>query len=197
MADPRASIRSYLSVMPRQPRTTLAEGPLHVTSRGNRRQPIFLTDGDRRFFVALLGRVAMKMRWRLYAYCLLTNHYHLLLETSPSALSKGMQDLNADYAQCFNAVHGLDGHLFQGRFYAGCVETDGHLLELTRYIALNPVEAGLCRAPAEWAWSSYPALLGLRSAECFLEVDRVLSLLSPRRADARRILRRFVDDAGK
>jgi putative transposase len=180
--------------MPRQHRSTLPEGPLHVTSGGNRRQPLFLTDGDRRFFVALLDRVTTKMLWRVYGYCLLTNHYHLIVETSPSALSNGMQQLNAVYAQCFNAIHGLDGHLFQGRFYAGCVEADGHLLELTRYIALNPVEAGLCRAPAEWSWSSYPALLGLRAAEEFLEVDKVLSLFSPRRTDARRILRRFVGD---
>jgi REP element-mobilizing transposase RayT len=180
--------------MPRQPRTLLLEGPLHVTARGNRRQPIFLTDGDRRFFLTLLGHVAMKLGWRVYAYCLLTNHYHLLVETSPSALSKGMQHLNAVYAQCFNSVHQLDGHLFQGRFYAGCVEANGHLLELTRYMARNPVEAGLCRAPAEWAWSSYSALLGLRAAEVFLEVDKILSLFSPRRTDARLILRRFVDD---
>ncbi len=181
--------------MPRLPRTVLPEGPLHITSRGNRHQPIFLTDGDRRFFLALLDRVAKKMSWQVYGYCLLTNHYHVLVETSPSAVSVGMRHLNGVYAQCFNAIHGLDGHVFQGRFFAGCVEADGHLLELTRYMALNPVEAGLCRAPAEWAWSSYPALLGLRSAERFLEVDKVLSLFSPRRTDARRIMRRFVDDA--
>jgi REP-associated tyrosine transposase len=168
-----------------------------VTARGNRRQDIFLADGDRHFFLRLLDRVARKTAWRVYGYSLLVNHYHLLVETSPPALSAGMHQLNGIYAQCFNAVHDLDGHLFQGRFYAGSVEADGHLLELVRYIALNPVRAGLCRAPSEWAWSSYPSLLGLRPAERFLDADAILKLFSSRPEDARRILRRFVGDSAE
>ena len=155
---------------------------------------MFLTQGDRRFFLALLDRVTDSLDWRVYGYVLLENHYHLLVEAPPPALSRGMQRLNGIYAQSFNAAHHLNGHVFQGRFYAGRVETEGHLLVLTRYIALNPVRAGLCRTPSEWPWGSYQALLGHRGAEPFLNVDAVLNLFSPRRRDARRILRRFVED---
>jgi REP element-mobilizing transposase RayT len=181
--------------VPRQSRAALQSGPVHITSRGNRRQPVFLTEGDRRFFLALLDRVSNRFRWRVYGYALLDNHYHLLVETSPPELSLGMQRLNGRYAQSFNAIHGLDGHLFQGRYYAGQVEADGHLLELTRYIVLNPVRAGLCRKPSAWPWSSYPALLGHERAERFLDVEAVLGLFSPSRPVARRILSRFVDDS--
>jgi putative transposase len=180
--------------MPRKPRTHLAEGTYHVTSRGNRRQLIFLDDGDRRFFLALLDRVVRHLPWRLHGYCLLETHYHLVIEASVAHLSAGMWRLNGTYAQCFNSRHGLDGHLFQGRFYAGAVEADGHLLELTRYLALNPVRAGLCSGPAGWPWSSYAALAGLRTAEPFLRIDRVLRSFSADRGRAQEILRRFVAD---
>jgi putative transposase len=193
---PGLSHNAYAHPVPRPCRAALQDGPVHITSRGNRRQHIFLTECDRRFFLALLDRVSNRSRWRVYGYTLLDNHYHLLVETSLTELSLGMQRLNGTYAQTFNTVHGLDGHLFQGRFYAGRVEADGHLLELTRYIALNPVRAGLCRKPSEWLWGSYTALLGNQPAERFLDVEAVLGLFSPHEPRARRILSRFVGDGG-
>jgi putative transposase len=193
---PGRSHNAYAHPVPRPSRAALQDGPVHITSRGNRRQHIFLTEGDRRFFLALLDRVSKRSGWRVYGYTLLDNHYHLLVETSLTELSLGMQRLNGSYAQSFNAVHCLEGHLFQGRFYAGRVEADGHLLELTRYIALNPVRAGLCRKPSEWLWGSYAALVGHQRAERFLDVDAVLGLFSPHGPRARRILSRFVGDSG-
>jgi putative transposase len=183
--------------MARKARSDLADGTFHVTSRGNRRQLIFADDGDRRFFLALLDRVASQLPWHLHGYCLLETHYHLVVESSVAQLSAGMWRLNATYAQCFNSRHGLEGHLFQGRFYAGLVEGDGHLLELTRYLALNPVRAGLCSGPAAWRWSSYGAILGLRPPEAFLSVDRVLHMFSPDCSRAQEILRRFVAEGSK
>ena len=125
------------------------------------------------------------------------NHYHLVLETPEGDLSSGMQWLNGRYAQEFNHRHGFDGHLFQGRFYSGQVEDDGHLLELSRYLAWNPVQAGLCRHPREWLWGSYRAVAGFgRSpAPRFLDARRVRELFGPTSLAARSRFRTFVDDA--
>jgi putative transposase len=180
--------------MARVHRRTLPDGVFHITSRGNRQQEIFLGDGDRRLFLALFAGVARRERWTIYGYCLMDNHYHALIEASAGALSSGMQRLNGAYAQSFNTFHGYAGHLFQGRFYSGVVEADGHMLELTRYLALNPVRAGLTTSPVSWPWSSYPALVGRCATPAFLDAGRVLRLFSSRRESARAILERFVTD---
>ena len=181
--------------MSRKPRSELPDGTYHVTSRGNRRQTIFCDDGDRRFFHTVLSRVTAEFPWHLHAYCFLDTHYHLVVEASVSDLSAGMRRLNGRYAQCFNGRHGVEGHLFQDRYYAGVIEGDGHLLELTRYLALNPVRAGLCSQPSGWRWSSYAGLVGIRPVDSFVSVDRVLRLFSEDTERAQTIIRRFVLDA--
>jgi REP element-mobilizing transposase RayT len=180
--------------MARSPRLQVAGGIYHVTARGNRRQPIFGDAEDHLRFLWLLDALAVRRGWLGYAYCLMPNHYHLVFETPKADLSAGMHWLNFRYAQAFNDRHGVDGHLFQDRFYSVQVEGDWHLLELFRYLALNPVAARLCRYPGEWVWSSYGSVAGAGRARRFLAPGRVLGLFGrdPRRARAR--FREFVND---
>ena len=141
--------------MARPHREQIAGGMFHVTSRGNRRQSIYHDDDDRRQFLVLRDRVVRLCGWRMLAYCLMTNHFHLLIETRAPNLSAGMHRLNSAYAKYFNERHSVDGHLFDRRFGSRLVETDEHLDEALRYIAFNPVRAGLCADPREWRWSSF------------------------------------------
>ncbi len=141
--------------MPRAPRLQVAGGLYHVTSRGNRRQAIYHDDDDRHFFLALQNRTFQRFGWRLREYCLMTNHFHLLFDTPRADLAAGMHRLNSAYATHFNERHGFDGHLFDRRYGSRLVETEEHLLEVLRYIAFNPVKAGLCGHPREWRWSSF------------------------------------------
>lgn len=141
----------------------------HVTSRGNEKREVFRDDADRETWLGLLGRVVVVFSWRLHAYVLMGNHYHLVVETPIPSLSRGMRHLNGVYTQAFNRRHERVGHLFQGRFKAILVEKESHLLELLRYVVLNPVRAGLVRSPREWAWSSYRATAGEAQAPAWLE----------------------------
>jgi putative transposase len=163
-----------------------------VTSRGNRGHDIFVVDSDRLRFLALLESVCAKAEWTVHAYCLMPNHYHLVLELNGPALSGGLQRLNGVYAQTFNRLHRFVGHLFQGRFHSVLVETDPYLLELARYLPLNPVRARLCDDPVDWPWSSYRATLGISRPGPFLSVDRVLGLFAVDRLRARKAFRSFV-----
>jgi putative transposase len=165
----------------------------HVISRGNERGPIFVDDLDRADFLNLLGSVIRKEAFRLHAYCLLGNHYHFLLETPVGKLSRGMHSLNARYAQRFNARHERCGHVFEGRFKAIIVEKEGHLLELQRYIVLNPVRAGLVKRPEDWRWSSYRAMRGQIPAPSWLEVASTLRQFGQRVTQARRAFVQFVE----
>jgi len=133
----------------------------HVTTRGNAREPIFLDDADRDLFLRCLGEVVLWQRWLCHAYCLMTNHYHLLIETPEANLSRGMQRLNGRYSQRFNRQHQRVGHVLQGRFTSILVERESHLLELARYVVLNPVRAGMLDAPETYPWSSLRATIGL------------------------------------
>jgi putative transposase len=152
----RMTLRSRrLDCMPRPLRIQVAGGTYHVTSRGNRRQSIYHDDHDRRLFLAMRDLVVARCRWRLQAYCLMSNHFHLLIETPMPNLSAGVQRLKCNYAAYFNERHSLDGHLFEQRFGSRLVETEEHHLEALRYIAFNPVRAGLCEHPSEWPWSSF------------------------------------------
>ena len=166
----------------------------HVTSRGNERRDIFRDDDDREEFLSTLARTVAMFRWRLYAWVLMNNHYHLLLETPEPNLSRGMRQLNGIYTQRFNRRHGRSGHLMQGRFKGILVEKEAHLLELCRYVVLNPVRAGAARSARDWRWSSYRATAGLESAPEWLDADAVLSLLSSRRPLAEGRYREFVSD---
>jgi REP element-mobilizing transposase RayT len=127
----------------------------HITSRGNRRQAIYRDDLDRELFLRLFRGVAGRQRWKSQAHCLMTNHFHLVIETPTESLSKGMHQLKGVYARKFNERHILDGHLFEGRFRSSPVESEEHFEEVLRYIALNPVRAGLCEHPSDWPWSSF------------------------------------------
>ena len=146
----------------------------HVTSRGNARAPIFLGDPDRHLFLDTLGDVVEQHRWLCHAYCLMTNHYHLLLETPEANLSRGMRQLNGLYTQRFNRRHDRVGHIFQGRFKGILVERESHLLELARYVVLNPVRAGMVCAPEDYRWSSLRATLGLARAPAWLALRMLL-----------------------
>src|SRR5688500_9153546 len=155
----------------------------HVISRGNAKQDIFLDDGDRQQFLCALSDTAERLNWRILVYCLMTNHYHLCIETVEPTLARGMRDLNGRYAQGFNYRHERVGHLFQGRYKGILVDRPGYLLELARYIVLNPVRAGLSATATDWPWSSHRAALGLVKPIRRLAVE---SLLAQFEADAER-----------
>ncbi|MEY4561643.1 MAG: hypothetical protein RLZZ618_920 [Pseudomonadota bacterium] len=132
----------------------------HVTSRGDRREPIFEDDDDRRVLLGVLHEALERFDASMLAYCLMGNHYHFVLQTRRPNLSRVMRHINGVYTQLFNARHGKVGHLFQGRFKAILVDRDAYLLEVCRYVELNPVRARMVRTPGEWPWSSYRAHLG-------------------------------------
>ena len=137
----------------------------YITSRGNALDPIFFTDRDRERFLEVLGEIVERYEWLCHAHCLMTNHYHLLIETPDSNLSRGMRQLNGIYTQWINCEYGRSGHVFQGRFKSILVEKEAHLLELARYVVLNPawgmesyscpLRANMVGSPCEWPWSSY------------------------------------------
>ncbi len=164
----------------------------HLTARGNARQAVFLDDGDRAGFLELLGRVVERFRWRCHGYCLMGNHYHLLIETPEPNLARGMRQLNGVYTQAFNRAHGRAGHLFQGRYKAIVVEREAYLLELARYIVLNPVRAGMVAAAGAWPWSSYAASAGEARAPAWLSTGWLLEQFGGR--GARAAYRRFVGE---
>ena len=164
----------------------------HVTSRGNARESIFLNNGDRMRFLEILADVVDRFGWICHAYCLMTNHYHLLVETPDANLSRGMHLLNGVYTQWFNHRHGRVGHLLQGRFKAILVEKESHLLELVRYVVLNPVRAKMVRSVRDWPWSSYRATAGQMDAPEFLTIAWILSQFDPAPQRAAREYRRFV-----
>jgi REP element-mobilizing transposase RayT len=164
----------------------------HVTARGNRRQAIYEDDADRRLFLDVLGDVFEAFDWRCHAYCLMTNHYHLVVETPAGNLSRGMRQLNGVYTQKTNRRHRRSGHLFQGRYKAILVDADGYLLELARYVVLNPVRAGMVGDPGAWPWSSYRAMTGAAAAPTWLAADGLLARFASDRADAARRYQGFV-----
>jgi len=164
----------------------------HLTGRGNDRQKIFLSDADRELFLEILGHVVSRYGWICHAYCLMPNHYHQLIETPRANLSLGMRQLNGLYTQTFNRRHHRVGHLFQGRFKAILVEKESYLLELCRYIVLNPLRVKSRIDPAAWKWSSYRATAGLGPKPQFLTTDWVLGQFGQSRSIAQKKYRQFV-----
>jgi REP element-mobilizing transposase RayT len=146
----------------------------HVISRGNALSPVFLDDNDHRIFMEILGKTVRRYRWLCHAYCMMTNHYHLLVETPDANLSGGMHLINGTYTQRFNRNHNRIGHVFQGRFKSIIVEKESYLLELVRHIAYNPVRAGMVNDLKEYCWSSYQATAGLEKPPEFLHTGWVL-----------------------
>ncbi len=166
----------------------------HVISRGNSSQPIYGDDSDRLIFLDILERAFERYHLVCHAYCLMENHYHLLIETPEGNLSEGMRQINGVYTRRFNARHEKSGHLFQGRFKAKLVERESYLLEVNRYISLNPVRSGLVSDPAEYAWSSFPAMIGVQTAPGFLNREWILAQFDNSPDGAMRKYREFVYD---
>ena len=164
----------------------------HVTARGNARSAVFFDDGDRELFLVCLGEVVVHFGWLCHAYCLMDNHYHLLIETPEGNLSLGMRQLNGVYTQRFNRRHGRVGHLFQGRFKAIVVDRDSYLLELCRYVVLNPMRAAMVKHIEHYPWSSYPATMGLASCPGWLDTGWLLGQFGKRRTVAQRHYADFV-----
>ncbi len=142
----------------------------HVTARGNRRESIFDDDIDREKFLEINGQVIEDFNWICHAYCLMTNHYHLLIETTDGNLSKGMRQLNGILPRHLtsNRHHQRGGNLFQVRYKAILVDADAYLMELIRYVVLNPVRAVMVDHPRMWRWSSYNAMIGETPAPTWL-----------------------------
>jgi len=178
--------------MSRPLRIEFAGALYHVTSRGDGREDIFLDDGDRELFLDVLAEVSERFNWTVHSYCLMGNHYHLLLETPDGNLSKGMRQLNGVYTQRFNRKHKRVGHVFQGRYKAIIVQKETYLLELARYIVLNPVRARMVRSAKDWPWSSYRASAGLADCPSWLTTDWILSAFSAKRPEAIEHYRVFV-----
>jgi len=149
--------------VPRPLREQVEGGIYHLVSRGVRKLPIFTDDRDRERFLWLLQITADRYGWQVHAFCLMTNHFHLLITTPYPNVSAGMQYLNGRYCQWFNWRHGYEGHVVEKRFFSSLMETDEQLLTVARYIVLNPVRAGLCRTAADWRWSSYRATVAPRA----------------------------------
>lgn len=178
--------------MARPLRLEFAGALYHITSRGDGREDIFLHDGDRREFLVVLGEVCERFNWVVHAYCLMSNHYHLLLETPDGNLARGMRQLNGVYTQRFNRTHNRVGHVFQGRYKAILVEKDSYLLELARYVVLNPVRARMVRSANEWPWSSYRATAGMTAGPPWLCTEWILSVFSRQKRTAIERYRQFV-----
>jgi putative transposase len=167
--------------MPRPPRIQAAGGTYHLTCHAVRHSALFLDSFDFDRYLAGVGDVVKRYGWRCFAYCLMTNHAHLLVETPNPDLARGMHRLNGRYAGTFNRRWAFDGHVFNRRYGSVLVETEWHFLEAARYVVLNPVRAGICRRPEDWPWSSYGATIGLVAPPEFLAVDDLLaSFGSPR-----------------
>lgn len=164
----------------------------HVTSRGNERKDIFKDTQDRKGFLDTLARANKRYKWICHAYCLMNNHYHLLIETLAGNLAIGMRQLNGVYTQAFNRRHRRSGHLLQGRYKAILIQKESHLLEVCRYVVLNPVRAAMVEGPDGWAWSSYRATAGRVKPHLCLTREWILGQFGRRRLGAERKYRSFV-----
>jgi len=170
--------------MSRPLRLEFAGALYHITSRGNERKIIYFDEDDFLLFLDILGGVCKHYNWVIHAYCLMSNHYHLLVETPDGNLSKGMRQLNGVFTQSMNRKHSRVGHIFQGRYKAILVDKDNYLLELCRYIVLNPVRACMVDSPNEWAWSSWHCMLSNATSPSWLFSDALLLQFSDNREDA-------------
>jgi REP element-mobilizing transposase RayT len=169
----------------------------HVTARGNERKAIVRDDTDRERFVQTLADMVEQYRVICHAWVLMDNHYHLLIETPDANLSRAIRHLNGVYTQAFNRRHHRVGHLFQGRFTAILVDKETYLLELCRYVVLNPIRAGMVKHPHTWRWSSYRGTVGEEPNPPWLSVDWLLGQLADQRHRAREFYRRFVNEGIK
>ena len=166
----------------------------HVTARGDRRNTIYFDDIDRCEWLRLLTEVCVRFNFVVAAYCQMGNHYHMLIETPDGNLSQGMRQLNSVYSQYFNRRHRQVGHVFQGRFKAILVQKESYLLELARYIVLNPVRAHMVEFAEQWPWSSYRSTVGSTDTPAWLDCDWLLERFGEGRKDACSAYAKFVAD---
>lgn len=183
--------------MSRPLRLELAGGLYHVTSRGDGREDIYLGEADRLAWLEVLGQVCKRFNWVCHAWCQMSNHYHLLIETPEANLAQGMRQLNGVYTQRFNRAHGRVGHVFQGRYKAILVERDSYLLELARYVVLNPLRARMVKRLETWPWSSYLATCGQAPVLAWLQPDWILAQFGRQRAGAIRKYVEFVHEGAR
>jgi putative transposase len=180
--------------MARMPRVQYSGAIHHVTARGASRATIFKTDRDYSVFLRMLAGAIGSTGWHCLAYCLMPNHYHLLLETPETNLSEGMYELNSAYARRFNWEHDHTGHVFQSRFHTRLVRGEAHLFEALRYVVLNPVRGAVAPRPEDWPWSSYRATVGVSLSPGWLQSAKALALFGPDVGAAQREYRAFVRD---
>ena len=180
-------------IVPRPPRIHVPGALFHVIARGNGGQKTFLDDRDFQMFIEALSALKKKTPFLIYAYCLMPNHFHLLIETEQLHLSVIMQRLLTRYVRSFNFRHRRIGHLFQGRFKAILCQRDAYLQELLRYIHLNPVRAKLTKDVTAWRWSSHGEYMG-RVKSDLVDSEFPLSLFHKQRATSRMLYARFVID---
>ena len=179
--------------MARQLRISYPGASYHITSRGNERKDIFKSPKDRQRFLSYLGSASIRYGALIHSYCLMDNHYHLLIETPVGNLSQIMQHINGGYAAYFNVKHHRSGHLFQGRYRAIVVDVDEYAQQLSRYIHLNPVRAGIVDKPERYPWSSYLYFIGNKKAPEWLVMDFILSYFGKKVSEAKKGYREFVD----
>jgi putative transposase len=168
-------------------------GYYHVTARGNNKRPIFLDDHDRKLFIVLLNRVATRYGWTIFAFCLMGNHYHLVMRIDDRGMSKGMCELNGTYALLFNVKYERVNHLFGKRYWSDEIESDDRFLGACRYVVRNPVRASLVQSPDAYVWSSYQATVGIALGRVRVAVDELLSRLGRNRPAAIASFRQLCD----
>ncbi len=178
--------------MARPIRIEYAGAVYHVTSRGNNRNLIYIDDADRQTFLDIVDSVNRKHNFLCHAYCLMDNHYHLLIETPDGNLARGMRQINGVYSQGFNRRHKSVGHLLQGRYKSILIQRDSHLLEVCRYIVLNPVRAKVVQRPEEYKWSSYRSTAGMEKPHQCLAREWMLGQFAERRKSAESKYKEFV-----
>jgi putative transposase len=170
--------------MARPLRIEFPGGVYHVTSRGDRRESIYAGDADRLAWLELFAGVCKRFNWVCHAWCQMTNHYHIVVETADGNLANGMRQLNGVYTQYVNRTHQRVGHVFQGRYKAIHVDAESHLLELARYVVLNPVRASMVKSVQDWPWCSYPAMVGDMPRPLWLQTDSILGKFGTQRIRA-------------
>jgi REP element-mobilizing transposase RayT/AraC-like DNA-binding protein len=185
-------IARYIGRMTRPLRLEFAGALYHVTSRGDRKNFIFRDDSDRLAWLTILAKVCKRSNFIVHAFCQMTNHYHVVIETVDGNLARGMRQLNGAYSQYFNRRHDLVGHVLQGRYKAILVQKESYLLELARYVVLNPIRAGMVASLADWQWSSHPYVMRTEGKPSWLETDWLLSHFGADRASARQAYHAFV-----
>jgi putative transposase len=192
---PWCAIDMQAQEVPRPPRDAPPGGFFHVWTRGNRRCNVFEDDTDYQVFLAMLARAGRRHNWRIYGWCLMTNHYHLVLATPDGGLSAGLCELNGGFARWSNGRRKLEDHLFGKRFGSKSIQSEVHLLDACRYVALNPVRAGMRSHPAEWRWSSYRASAGDEKAPSYLALSDLLSLFDSDLGRATQLYRDFITNS--